>query len=427
MPPLVKEDWFDVHAELVHAVEHGSDLSSFIDSRITGDVIAAYDRNSLDDKWRPVFIKKVASDLWILCTEVGEVCDEPDHGCPRTGFTTSTFLNDVDAGYYGVHLEVIEVGSDDASEPDDGQVELLDDLIRAKHVSTGEVGTVRTREGSKDTTIPAHKVLFILDAGRGEHLLIKRDEVQEQLEVLNEEDDKVPKVQRASRLLKGSKATIIEGTLVGALGINFHSGIPQDHAEVELFHGVILKDRKMMMGAKVFARVACSPQRPKNEFYLAAIVRARKVNQYYLNAIIYCAEDKSTVQVGLAHLEHLKGDDISIGPIVAALPHHRVRDFKSAGQASGRAEKDHVACREPPFYSECFIISYVGQILICGQLFQGIVTRPPWPAAPVAAAAVTPVRHCPVRIFTVHGKDGSVSRGVLVGTGWWSCRGRMRN
>ena len=42
----------------------------------------------------------------------------------------------------------------------------------------GVIGTVRTRDGSNDNNIPAHKVIFIHDVGCGEHLLIKHDEVE---------------------------------------------------------------------------------------------------------------------------------------------------------------------------------------------------------------------------------------------------------
>ena len=292
MPPVRgAQSWEDLYADLRAYIREsesarGVALWEFIHRVEAGDSIALYDRNSLGtNDWRKVIVQKASGNSWILCDEHGAVLDEPDDGCARSGFTTDSFEGDLDAGFYAAASpEEDEEASDPDDDQDDAAKDCQDwDKVRARHKASGHVGTVRTREGSNDHTIPANKIMFLRDAGRGEHILIKHDDVQDELEILNADDDNVPPLKRASRLLKGSKATIIEGTLIGAVNISF-SDLPADHVELELFAGVILKERKLAMGAKVFARVACSAQRPNNEFYLAAIARARKTNQYHMNA-----------------------------------------------------------------------------------------------------------------------------------------------
>ena len=65
----------------------------------------------------------------------------------------------------------------------------------------------------------------------------------------------VPLSKRASRLLRGSKATVVEGTLVGSLDITFAGETLADHHELEVFTGVVFKDRTMSMGVKVWVAI----------------------------------------------------------------------------------------------------------------------------------------------------------------------------
>ena len=344
----VEHSWSEVRDaqwESIAEIRDGAGaVRELLEKTCVGGNIALLDRNSLVAMdWRKVFAHKHSQHsetAWVLCNEHGNVINEPDQGCPEAGFSTESFLNDLDAQFYQFPPRP---GVDGDGDGDGGDVDVVDhdlDLSRAKLVSTGVIGTVRTRDGSNDNNIPAHKVIFIHDVGCGEHLLIKHDEVEHELKILEEADDPVPLSMRASRLLRGSKASTVEGTLVGALKITFAGETLEDHYDLEVFTGVVLKDRTMSMGAKVFAAVACSPQRPKEEFYLAAIMRAKKGMQYHMNAVVYCAEDKATVQVGLSHVEQLKADSMDIGDIVSALPRHRLRDFKSIKQASLRAHKE---------------------------------------------------------------------------------------
>ena len=251
MPPVRgAQSWEDLYADLSAYLRESDEavgvaLWEFIHLVEAGDSVALYDRNSLGtNDWRKVILQRAAANTWVLCDEHGAVLDEAEDGCPRSGFTTDSFEGDLDAGFYAAAFP--QEDEEDEEEPDDDDQQSVDDdskdwdNVRARHKASGHVGTVRTREGSNDHTIPANKIMFLRDTGRGEHILIKYDDVQEELEILDADADSAPPLQRASRLLKGSKATIIEGTLIGAVNISF-SDIPADHVELELFSGVILK------------------------------------------------------------------------------------------------------------------------------------------------------------------------------------------
>jgi hypothetical protein len=170
----------------------------------------------------------------------------------------SSFLLDVDGGFYKTYDQVKPTAAaraemrkkagvslptparrlvdydddddDDDGDADDADEELLDakakggtdtedlDLMRVQH--NGATGTVRTREGSNDTVIPATKAVVLYDKGQGEHVLLRRDEVAKTVVKLTEESDKVPEHMRAAKLLRGTPATKVEGTLLGAMQLD---------------------------------------------------------------------------------------------------------------------------------------------------------------------------------------------------------------
>ena len=139
---------------------------ALVESIATGGALAMFDRNSfLDESWRKVILQRTGGSCWVLCDERGEVLDEPDEGCPRGGFSTESFLADLDAKFYSFFFQLPEADSEDKQHDEhdeDDTVHKTDlDLNRAKLISTGVIGTVRTRDGSNDSTIPAYKVMFV--------------------------------------------------------------------------------------------------------------------------------------------------------------------------------------------------------------------------------------------------------------------------
>ena len=56
---------------------------------------ARYEPNAANE-WRKVFLRRDADDdCWTLHDENGNPLDEPDSGCPGTGFTTASILADM--------------------------------------------------------------------------------------------------------------------------------------------------------------------------------------------------------------------------------------------------------------------------------------------------------------------------------------------
>ena len=66
-------------------------LKDLVQSATVGEVLAVRDRNEHDGDWRrrQVFLRQESEDTWKLYDEFGETIDEPDDGCPETGFTRS--------------------------------------------------------------------------------------------------------------------------------------------------------------------------------------------------------------------------------------------------------------------------------------------------------------------------------------------------
>ena len=104
--------------------------------------LALLDRNDLDaDEGRPVFVELVRdmqdNRTWGLLNVHVERLDEPDFGCPESGFTEESFLNDVELGYYVVPNLRKPSKPDDDDESDEEEEEgseddVLGDLRRVR-------------------------------------------------------------------------------------------------------------------------------------------------------------------------------------------------------------------------------------------------------------------------------------------------------
>ena len=164
--------WDDEARVTADEATHEDGLKHVINTTLPKDCCAVLDRNDQNEDWRKVFLRRDADDdCWTLHDENGNPLDEPDSGCPGTGFTTASILDDVGLEYYKVATlppsgpAQVEVGGGAA--PD--VVVVVLDLKRGRLKEGGETGTLREREASKDNVLPAHKVAFILDNGGGDH------------------------------------------------------------------------------------------------------------------------------------------------------------------------------------------------------------------------------------------------------------------
>ena len=176
-----------------------------------GDSLALMDRNSLLSDWRPVFVVRKEAELWVLLDANRELLDELADGCPAAGFHTNDLVRDIGTDFYKVPEFGAQAGDDKAHDLDGMEL----DLVRVRLTGSGATGTLRTRDGSGDTAIPAHKVAFLDDAGGGQHVLFKTDDVHKHVAVLKVEEDPTLPAERAVRLLRGGATTKSEGTLIG--------------------------------------------------------------------------------------------------------------------------------------------------------------------------------------------------------------------
>ena len=83
------------------------------------------------------------------------------------------------------------------------------DLQRVVHVASGKVGTVRTRTGLGDAAMVANKLVVIFDDGRGEHVVVKPDEIATAVKVLTKEEDITPQERRASKLMRAARGVLL--------------------------------------------------------------------------------------------------------------------------------------------------------------------------------------------------------------------------
>ena len=83
--------------------EHAS-LRDALAAATPGAVVVVHDRNSHAAPWRIVRLlrtdKENKEEAWRLYDKDGVVLHEPDSGCPASGFSTSSLLDDVAMEYY---------------------------------------------------------------------------------------------------------------------------------------------------------------------------------------------------------------------------------------------------------------------------------------------------------------------------------------
>ena len=232
----------------------------------SSDAFAVLDRNDLSSEgWRQVILECNEKDLqrvWYLKDENGALLDEPEAGCPASGFSEESLINDIGLEYYCVPPPRADPPLPPPVEPN-GVPGLPDELdnCRVRLTATGATGTTRTRDGSNDTAMPNTKVAVIFDNTPASWVLLRPDELPQAVTVLTPESDLVPKVQRASLPLRKPNSTKAEGTLLGEVAVSFTA--PKDVTELEVFAGVHLagRDAPMMAGQKVFAHAATAAGR----------------------------------------------------------------------------------------------------------------------------------------------------------------------
>ena len=126
---LTTSDWLEMAAELAHHLEDEDEslafYLTFLEATEETNRVALFDRNSLgDDEWRKVVLELVErvegyeESKWKLLDVDGvTILDEPDAGCPASGFTEKTLMQDINAGFYRVatkeEYEVVNVEKND--------------------------------------------------------------------------------------------------------------------------------------------------------------------------------------------------------------------------------------------------------------------------------------------------------------------------
>ena len=277
-----------------------AELAAAIRALAPGGIIAAYDREALEDEgWRSIKLECLQGQpggddrLWRLLDADGDALDEAD--CPASGFEESQLLTEVGLEYYkpAPAPEPVDVDHQLPAEVDRLRVRLKDENV---------TGTVRTREGSKDTVLPATKVMLIFDGRAGAHELLKPDELAARVEVLKADEDTTPVSLRPCALLRHG-SSIVEGMLLGQVQMEFEA--PPNYSHLELYAGAHLakRDAAMTTGDEVFAHHAATQSTKESQlFYLAFFVKGMDKSQARSNALIYLPDDNKFVQVGLAHV-----------------------------------------------------------------------------------------------------------------------------
>jgi hypothetical protein len=369
---LTRKAWREMAAELADVIDESSTLDEYLSAvENTPDTnrVALFDRNTWDCPWRPVVLELVErgagleDSTWRLLDVDGvTVLDEPDAACPASGFTEKVLVDDVIAGYYRVaseeESEVSEVAEAETAEVLDGDADSSGDLsnpnpnpdadadtndLDMRRVwYEGQMGTLRTREGSKDACIPANKVLFLSDQGQGKHSLVRVDDVASVTSVVKGDDDTKPLGLRPVQLLRGSRGSKADGTYLGELEVPL--AVPEKHTEFKAFTGVhfVGRDRAILSGENVHAMACVSDERPNNEFYFVCALKAKVGQQVRLNALVYCAEDDTIEQLALVHVRQasapIRASDTVLERMKAACEKYTLKNFATVYNLSSRAE-----------------------------------------------------------------------------------------
>ena len=96
--------WGEAAIELAEwLVGDGADaVKEAVEECEVGAALAVEDWIPPDGPWRKVFLLRQADNKWVLLDEGGAVLDEPDAGCPASGFSKESLLADVGLDYYRV-------------------------------------------------------------------------------------------------------------------------------------------------------------------------------------------------------------------------------------------------------------------------------------------------------------------------------------
>jgi hypothetical protein len=160
-PTDAPADAFDAWMERVDEVDDEikdiyKDLAGAVKQWKPSDKLALLDRNKMDaDEWRPVYLhvkEEAAAEgaapvrVWNLYTILNVPIDEPDDNCSIDGFTESSFLQDVDAGYYKTYSQVNPSAEDRVKMREKAGVPLV--LGRARRANADDDDIDDARQGS---------------------------------------------------------------------------------------------------------------------------------------------------------------------------------------------------------------------------------------------------------------------------------------
>ena len=78
------------------------------------------------------------------------------------------------------------------------------DLLRVRRKVNGDFGTIRTRDGSHDSQIPANKALYIRDGSDGFNYTFKPEDFHNEFDVVSADSDPTPAQKRPSMIIRYS-------------------------------------------------------------------------------------------------------------------------------------------------------------------------------------------------------------------------------
>jgi hypothetical protein len=205
---------------------------------------------------------------------------------------------------------------------------------------------VRTRDGCKDVSIPANKVLFIKDGLDGFNYTFKPEDFVSEFDVLLADTDPTPPTRRPVQIIQYVPRVVgkVQGVLMGKFA-NFTGSPPPNVEELEFFSGVVFEGTMLEVGHKVMVHAATAAHRPSNDFYVALIIKCMHNKQMRYNALIFCAEDDAMVQVGMSSVLKVDPEETADAHVLAKIGQAllggsvKLTDPKSAQQKGVRATK----------------------------------------------------------------------------------------